>query len=62
MNDHLKRNEAELNELLAEYWALRNRTCKRRVFCNVAEGLMSLMTAAYMETIATKLGIGVSSV
>jgi len=44
MNDHLKRNEAELNELLAEYWALRNRT------------------SAYMETIATKLGIGVSSV
>ena len=42
MNDHLKRNEAELNELLAEYWALRNRTCKRTEFCNMTEGLMSL--------------------
>ena len=28
MADHLKRSEAELSELLAEYWALRNRTCK----------------------------------
>ena len=26
--DHLKRSETELGELLAEYWALRNRTCK----------------------------------
>ena len=32
MADHLKRNEAELGELLAEYWALRNRTCERRGF------------------------------
>ena len=38
MNDHLKRNEAELNELLAEYWALRNRTCERTEFCNLTEG------------------------
>jgi kinetochore protein Nuf2 len=28
MADHLKRSEAELGELLAEYWALRNRTCE----------------------------------
>jgi hypothetical protein len=28
MADHLKRSEAELSELLAGYWALRNRTCK----------------------------------
>jgi hypothetical protein len=28
MTDHLKRSEAELGELLAEYWALRNRTCE----------------------------------
>ena len=42
MSDHLKRNEAELNELLAEYWALRNRTCKRPESCNLTEGLMSL--------------------
>ncbi|KAN0105253.1 Nuf2 family domain containing protein [Russula decolorans] len=44
MADHLKRSEAELGELLAEYWALRNRT------------------SAYMETIAKKLGMQVSSV
>ena len=40
MNDHLKRNEAELNELLAEYWALRNRTCKRTELCDSTEGLI----------------------
>jgi kinetochore protein Nuf2 len=28
MADHIKRSEAELGELLAEYWALRNRTCE----------------------------------
>ncbi len=28
MADHLKRSEAELGELLAEYWALRNHTCE----------------------------------
>jgi len=28
MADHLKRSEAELGELLGEYWALRNRTCE----------------------------------
>ncbi|KAI0253928.1 Nuf2 family-domain-containing protein [Lactifluus subvellereus] len=44
MADHLKRSEAELSELLAGYWALRNRT------------------SAYMETIAKKLGMQVSSV
>ncbi|KAH9998986.1 Nuf2 family-domain-containing protein [Russula vinacea] len=44
MTDHLKRSEAELGELLAEYWALRNRT------------------SAYMEGIAKKLGMQVSSV
>ncbi|KAH9967904.1 Nuf2 family-domain-containing protein [Russula dissimulans] len=44
MAEHLKRSETELSELLAEYWALRNRT------------------AAYMETIAKKLGMQVSSV
>ncbi|KAI0303431.1 Nuf2 family-domain-containing protein [Multifurca ochricompacta] len=44
MADHLKRSEAELGELLAEYWALRNRT------------------SAYMETIAKKLGMQVSSI
>ncbi|KAI0290457.1 Nuf2 family-domain-containing protein [Russula brevipes] len=43
MADHLKRSEAELGELLAEYWALRNRT------------------SAYMETIAKKLGMQVTS-
>ncbi|KAH9977227.1 Nuf2 family-domain-containing protein [Lactifluus volemus] len=44
MAEHLKRSEAELSELLAGYWALRNRT------------------SAYMETIAKKLGLQVSSV
>ena len=32
MADHLKHNEAELGELLAEYWALRNRTCEQTSF------------------------------
>jgi hypothetical protein len=36
MADHLKRNEAELGELLAEYWALRNRTCKQTSFRDLA--------------------------
>jgi kinetochore protein Nuf2 len=46
MADHLKRNEAELGELLAEYWALRNRTCKQTSFqrnlTQVAESMHTL--------------------
>jgi hypothetical protein len=40
MADHLKRSEAELGELLAEYWALRNRTCEWTDFQNVIKWLM----------------------
>jgi len=39
MADHLKRSEAELGELLAEYWALRNRTCERTDSQNVIKWL-----------------------
>ncbi|KAI0060855.1 hypothetical protein BV25DRAFT_1827411 [Artomyces pyxidatus] len=44
MAEHLKRSEAELHELLAEYWKLRHET------------------EVYMETLANKLGMQVSSV
>ncbi|KIJ69633.1 hypothetical protein HYDPIDRAFT_36657 [Hydnomerulius pinastri MD-312] len=43
MVEHLKRSEAELNELLAEYWKLRHET------------------EVYMETLANKLNMNVSS-
>ncbi|KAH7889874.1 Nuf2 family-domain-containing protein [Phlebopus sp. FC_14] len=43
MAEHLKKSEAELNELLAEYWKLRHET------------------EVYMETLANKLNMNVSS-
>ncbi|OAX43797.1 hypothetical protein K503DRAFT_765525 [Rhizopogon vinicolor AM-OR11-026] len=43
MAEHLKRSEAELNELLTEYWKLRHET------------------EVYMETLANKLNMNVSS-
>ncbi|KXN87715.1 putative kinetochore protein NUF2 [Leucoagaricus sp. SymC.cos] len=43
MADHLKKSEAELNELLAEYWRLRH------------------STDVYMETLANKLNMRVTS-
>jgi hypothetical protein len=39
MTDDLKRSEAELSELLNEYWALRNRTCEWMSFRTVTKGL-----------------------
>ncbi|KZT03575.1 uncharacterized protein LAESUDRAFT_659679 [Laetiporus sulphureus 93-53] len=44
MAEHLKKSQAELNELLAEYWRLRHET------------------EVYMETLANKLGMQVTSV
>ncbi|KAF9810824.1 hypothetical protein IEO21_06772 [Rhodonia placenta] len=43
MAEHLKKNQAELNELMAEYWRLRHET------------------EVYMETLANKLGMQVTS-
>ncbi|CAL1703901.1 unnamed protein product [Somion occarium] len=43
MAEHLKRSQAELNELLTEYWTLRH------------------ATEVYMETLANKLGMQVTS-
>ncbi|KAI0928183.1 hypothetical protein AcW1_005507 [Taiwanofungus camphoratus] len=43
MADHLKKSQAELNELLTEYWRLRHET------------------EIYMETLANKLGMQVTS-
>ncbi|KAG2149272.1 Nuf2 family-domain-containing protein [Suillus clintonianus] len=43
MSEHLKKSEAELNELLTEYWKLRHET------------------EVYMETLANKLNMNVSS-
>lgn len=43
MAEHLKKSQAELNELLAEYWRLRHET------------------EVYMETLANKLGMQVTS-
>jgi len=59
MNEHLKNCEAELNELLAEYWKLRHETgiilCTRHP--DVLKTFAS--TDVYMETLANKLNLKV---
>ena len=63
MNEHLKTSEIELNELLAEYWKLRHETGKEFIYhVRNSRPLKRLQTAdIYMETLANKLNLRVTS-
>ena len=57
MAEHIKKSEAELNELLAEYWKLRHETGMLP-----AVNLFNLSdppAEVYMETLANKLNLSV---
>lgn len=58
MADHLKNGEAELNELLGEYWKLRHETgtC---ILLRIQPRLSEI--DVYMETLANKLNMRVTS-
>lgn len=61
MNEHLRKSEAELNELLAEYWKLRHETGKSlQCMFNWFVALISSRDV-YMETLANKLNMRVIS-
>ena len=59
MAEHLRKSQAELTELLTEYWRLRHETGKPGVAWRGyrADGLVEV----YMETLANKLGMQVRS-
>lgn len=63
MTEHLKKNEAELNELLSAYWAVRHDAGEfpsalacACLFLFNGRGFSEV----YMETLADKLGIDLS--
>ncbi|OSD02761.1 hypothetical protein PYCCODRAFT_1458867 [Trametes coccinea BRFM310] len=53
MAEHMKASQAELNELLAEYWKLRHETD--------CSAVLTIGVEVYMETLANKLGMQVRS-
>ena len=59
MFEHVKKNEAELNELLSEYWAVRNDAGMISLYSHDAVDA-KVHTEIYMETLANKFGITVS--
>jgi len=63
MGEHLRKSEAELNELLMEYWKLRHETGNNYYSFNrrgcVHHSIISV--EVYMETLANKLNMNVSS-
>lgn len=64
MHEHLKKSEAELNELLAEYWKLRHETGTLSFGLFLLPHLtLSRMAVidVYMETLANKLNMRVIS-
>lgn len=62
MNEHLKKSEIELNELLAEYWKLRRETGTFPSLPLVECITTSTLTIdIYMETLANKLDMRVIS-
>lgn len=60
MNDHMKQSQGELSELLKEYWKLRHATGWLESLTQTAQYL-PIMTEIYMETLANKLGMQVTS-
>ena len=55
MAEHLKKSEAEINDLLAEYWKLRHETGdSARYNVNIE---LNILLDVYMETLANKLNM-----
>lgn len=59
MIDHLKQNEAELNELLSEYWIIRYEAGMWDDYSH--SQALRLLLDVYMETLANKLNMQVTS-
>lgn len=59
MVDHLKQNEAELNELLSEYWIIRYEAGMWDDYSH--SQALRLLLDVYMETLANKLNMQVTS-
>ena len=59
MNEHMRDSQNELNNLMKEYWRLRHATGPPYVlsYCQYADESTDL----YMETLANKLGMQVTS-
>ena len=61
MAEHLKKSQAELNELLTEYWRLRRETGER-VELSCCKDPYPNSLDIYMETLANKLGMQVTTI
>lgn len=60
MNDHMRQSQAELNDLLKEYWKLRHATGDYpSIICRSCDA--DYIIEVYMETLANKLGMQVTS-
>lgn len=60
MAEHMKKSQTELNELLTEYWRLRHETgmlSQIQILSYISPELSDI----YMETLANKLGMQVTS-
>ena len=61
MNDHMRQSQAELNDLLKEYWKLRHATGnEQKVLSDMRDA--NIHPEVYMETLANKLGMQVTSI
>lgn len=61
MAEHLKKSQAELNELLTEYWRLRRETGEK-VELSCCKYPYHDSLDIYMETLANKLGMQVTTI
>lgn len=60
MFEHLKKNENDLNELLAEYWAVRRDSGMPPPTLLLRREADKRSIEVYMETLADKFGITIS--
>ena len=61
MAEHMRQSQIELNELLTEYWKLRHATGVLSYPLIWSLLYSRLMVEVYMETLANKLGMQVTS-
>jgi kinetochore protein Nuf2 len=61
MAEHLRQNEDEVTNLLAEYWRLRHQTGKCNAF-DLTTAYFGSSQEVYMETLANKLGLDLEEV
>ena len=64
MADHMRQSQKEMNELIAEYWKLRHATgmlTSHLCYAHTCPPDTAFMTEFYMETLANKLGMQVTS-